>query len=116
MLQMDHSERLEVNEDAMQQRLESQLRVIGSGSGPISGPPSIGPIGRCKILDSVKQFLLEMAKAEQDLNLRLQSGENLDIENCSGEKILKCQLKARLHWRFCSAFSSDIFAKGINYI
>ena len=89
---MDHSgkpERLEVNEDATRHRLESQLRVIGSGPGPISGHPSIGPVGRCKILDSVKQFLPEMAKAEKDLNLRLQSGENLDIEHCSGEKILK---------------------------
>ena len=78
-------EKLEVNEEAAQLRLERQLRVVGSSSGLISGPPSIGPVGRSSILENVKRFLPEMAKADEDLQQRIESGENLDIEGCSGD-------------------------------
>jgi hypothetical protein len=63
------------------------LQVVGSHLGSVSGPPSIGPIGRSKILDSVKRFLPEMAKAEVDLKQRLEAGEDLDVEACSGFSI-----------------------------
>ena len=78
-------EKLEVNEEAAQLRLERQLRVVGSSSGLISGPPSIGPVARSSILENVKRFLPEMAKADEDLQQRIESGENLDIEGCSGD-------------------------------
>ena len=50
-----------------------------------SGPPVIVPVGRSKILDNVKRFLPELAAAEVDLKKRLESGENLDIEECEGK-------------------------------
>ena len=85
-------EKLEVNEEAAQLRLERQLRVVGSSSGLISGPPSIGPVARSSILDNVKRFLPEMAKADEDLQQRIESGENLDIEECSGTDVYSLRI------------------------
>lgn len=39
---------------------------------------------RSKLLDRAKQFLPELAKAEAELNQRMESGENVDIEHCAG--------------------------------
>ena len=50
-----------------------------------SGPPTIGPVPRSKLLDRAKQFLPELAKAEADLNQRMESGENVDIEHCASK-------------------------------
>ena len=50
-----------------------------------SGPPVIVPVGRSKILENVKRFLPELAAAEVDLKKRLESGENLDIEECESK-------------------------------
>ena len=80
-------EKLEVDEEAGQQRLQRQLRVVGSSPEVVPTPPSIVPVGRSSVLESVKRFLPDLAKAEVDLKKRIQSGENVDIEECSSNYI-----------------------------
>ena len=77
-------EKLDVSEEGHRLRLERQLIVVQGAAAPPSGPPNIVPVGRSKILDRAKLFLPALAAAEADLTERMQSGENVDIEHCTG--------------------------------
>ena len=102
-------EKLEVNEEAGKERLQRQLRVVGSNPELISGPPKIGPIGRSSVLESVKRFLPDLAKAEVDLKKRIESGENVDIEECSGNSTASTNMSKILQVaKFCQKFDGKI--------
>lgn len=72
-------EKLEVSENL----LNKNLLITSSKS---KGTSVIAAMGPSKLLDRVKNFLPEIAAAQETLSRRIDAGENVDIENCPDDQ------------------------------